>query len=62
MLLDTNRINVFTPVTAAGAGRNIVGTGSDGLRAPPPSAVPLPATLPLLLAGLALLGFTARRR
>ena len=59
MLSDTNRIGTFFP-NGGGAGRNVVGSGSDAMRIVSP--VPVPATLTLLGIGLAGLGFARRRK
>ena len=59
MLGDTNRLGVFDPA-AGGAGRNIVGSGSDVRGGDAP--VPAPATLALMGAGFAGLGLARRRQ
>jgi hypothetical protein len=57
MLGDTNRTGLFTP-NAAGAGDNIVGSGSDEMRS---TNVSEPNALFLVSAALAALGFARRR-
>ena len=57
MLQDTNRTGVFSP-NSGGAGRNVVGSGSDEIGNG--TTVPEPGTLALL--GLALAGLAATRR
>jgi hypothetical protein len=59
MLADTNRTGVFTP-NPLGFGVNIVGSGADILRTPPPGSVPEPGTIWLL--GSALLALVVRHR
>jgi len=58
MLNDTNRTGLFTP-NSGGFGRNIVGSGATIAQV---HAVPEPETYALMLAGLGLLSFVARRR
>jgi hypothetical protein len=53
MLLDANRLEVFTP--GGFFARNIVGTGASIAAAPAPPPIPLPASGIMMLAGLAAL-------
>lgn len=57
MLLDENRIDIFTPTSPARA--NIIGSGA---RLPSKTVVPEPSTLTLLGLGLAGLSFVIRKR
>jgi uncharacterized membrane protein YwzB len=64
MLVDTNRLGVFSP-GGGGAGSNVVGSGASIIGAsppPPPAVIPLPAGLGMLASALAALGLLARRR
>ena len=59
MLLDTNRLSVFTPNTM-GFGPNIIGSGSDSFPRGG-TAVPEPGSWALMLVGFAALGLGLRR-
>lgn len=52
----------FKDAAAAKVGRIVVDTGGGNGSTPPIEVIPVPAGLPLLLGGLGLLGFVARRR
>ena len=59
MLLDTNRLSVFTPTS--GAGENIVGSGASVTSSPGGGSVPEPSAWGLFVLGLVALRSVRRR-